>query len=98
MNIVEKLKQTEERLKEACKIIDTLRTDAAMALCGDWDKSDDGFEDQITIIDEFFHKIGYEYKEYNSISDDNNDDPVIELYEYDIDTYLENYYLDKDDI
>jgi|LakMenE01Jun11ns_1017448.scaffolds.fasta_scaffold9958435_13 hypothetical protein len=64
MNIVEKLHQTEQHLKESCEILNTLRIDAEMALCGDWDKSDEGFETHINMIDDFFFKVDYRAEVY----------------------------------
>jgi hypothetical protein len=40
---------------DAINLIKTLREDAVMALDGRWDRSDDGFEDQITLIDKFLN-------------------------------------------
>lgn len=65
---------TEEKLKEACEIINTLRIDAEMALCGDWDKGDEGFESQINLIDDFFYKIDYRAEVYEPEDDDDDDE------------------------
>jgi len=46
-----------EKLKKAVKIIKTLKEDAKLALKGAWDRSDQGFEDQIILIDTFFSEI-----------------------------------------
>lgn len=54
----------EDLLKEACEILNSLRIDAEMALCGNWDKSDEGFETQINFIDDFFFKIDYRPEVY----------------------------------
>jgi hypothetical protein len=44
---IESLEVENERLKSVLK---TLKKDAEMAISGEWDKSDKGFEDQITLI------------------------------------------------
>lgn len=54
----------EDLLKEACEMLNSLRMDAELALCGDWDKSDEGFETQINMIDEFFFKVDYRAEVY----------------------------------
>lgn len=51
-----------QKLAKATKLIKTLKQDAKYALRGAWDKSDDGFEDQITMIDRFFDEIKDEEK------------------------------------
>jgi len=40
-----------EEVKELKKTLRILREDAEMALNGEWDRSDDGFKDQIVLID-----------------------------------------------
>jgi hypothetical protein len=70
MNIVEKLHQQQELLKEACEILNTLRIDAEMALYRDWDKSDEGFEAQIDKIDDFFFKVDYRAEVYEPEEDE----------------------------
>jgi len=42
-------------LDKAKKLLKTLRQDAKLALSGSWDKSDEGFEAQIHLIDQFFN-------------------------------------------
>lgn len=42
---------------EAISLLKTLKEDAELALSGDWDKSDSGFEAQITLIDRLLNKI-----------------------------------------
>lgn len=51
-----------QKLTKALKLIKTLKQDAKLALSGKWDKSDDGFEDQIILIDRFFNEINNEEK------------------------------------
>ena len=51
-----------QKLAKAEKLIRTLKQDAKLALSGAWDKSDSGFEDQITLIDRFFDEIKNEKK------------------------------------
>jgi hypothetical protein len=57
-------------LKEACEILNSLMIDAEMALCGDWNREDEGFESQINLIENFFNKIGYKYESYESEFED----------------------------
>lgn len=47
----------EKDLKEAVKILRTLKQDAKLAISGFWDKSDDGFRCQIQLIDKFLSSI-----------------------------------------
>lgn len=49
-----------QKLAKAIVLIKTLKQDAKLALDGAWDKSDDGFEDQIILIDRFFNEINKE--------------------------------------
>ncbi len=46
-----------QKLDAALKVIKTLREDAKLALSGDWNKSDDGFESQMLLIDKFYKLI-----------------------------------------
>jgi hypothetical protein len=48
---------TKETEKHVIEILNILFEDAEMALNGDWDRSDEGFEAQITLIDECLTKI-----------------------------------------
>lgn len=56
-NIIDAIMTDREKLKKALIVIKTLKQDAKLALSGAWNKSDDGFEDQITLIDMFFNEI-----------------------------------------
>lgn len=38
--------------KDLTKVLKHIRKDAEMALSGEWDRSDDGFESQIWLIDQ----------------------------------------------
>lgn len=40
-----------EKIKELIEILEVLKEDAEMAINGDWDKSNEGFQDQIDLID-----------------------------------------------
>lgn len=64
INELIKLKIIKERpmdestlLEEAIRTIKILREDAEMALNGRWNKSDSGFRDQLTLIDNFLWRI-----------------------------------------
>lgn len=46
-----------EKLNKAIALIKTLKKDAKMALNGSWDRTDGGFEDQITLIDRFLDSL-----------------------------------------
>lgn len=47
-----------KKIEELIDLIITLRNDAEMALNGKWDKSDDGFKDQIYFIDKKLEELG----------------------------------------
>ena len=47
----------DELLEEAIELLQNLRIDAEMALDDRWDRSDDGFEAQISLIDNFLSKL-----------------------------------------
>lgn len=47
----------EKDLREAVKILKTLKQDAKLAISGFWDKSDDGFQCQIQLIDNFLSRL-----------------------------------------
>ena len=51
----------EHGFKDAIELIKTLREDAELALDGGWDKSDDGFRDQISLIDKVMAKHGVDF-------------------------------------
>jgi len=46
-----------EKLLKCVEVLNTLRTDAEMALQGEWDRSDQGFEDQIELINQTLTEI-----------------------------------------
>ncbi len=48
----EKILRLEKEVKELKSVLQTLKEDAEMALSGAWNKSDEGFEGQITLIDQ----------------------------------------------
>ena len=50
------IKENTKTIDEAIEVIKTLREDAVMALDGDWDRTDRGFEDQIIMIDNFLNE------------------------------------------
>lgn len=52
-----------QKLAKAIKVIKMLEKDAELALDGDWDKSDTGFEAQLIIISAFFREINKEEEE-----------------------------------
>lgn len=51
-----------EKLKKAIEVIKTLKEDAKLALSGHWNKSDEGFQDQLLLISKFFVEITGEPK------------------------------------
>lgn len=53
----DKMKNNNNIMNEILSVLETLKEDAEMALEGTWDKSDDGFEAQITLIDKIILKI-----------------------------------------
>ena len=57
---------TEQNYSKAIEILQNINVNAQMALAGDWDRSNDGFESQIQIIEEFFNSIDVKPKEYVS--------------------------------
>ena len=59
-----------KKLYKACDLLNVLRTDALMALSGEWNKSDGGFEAQIQLIEKYFDEIGFKYDEYTPEEDD----------------------------
>jgi hypothetical protein len=46
-----------QKLKKAISALKTLKQDAKLALSGDWDRSDHGFECQIYLIDDTLKEI-----------------------------------------
>lgn len=59
---------TEQKLEQAIEILKNIHGDASMALNGDWDRSDDGFEAQQYVIESFFNKMGIEIEEMEKLS------------------------------
>lgn len=59
-SIIDALMTDKQKLNRAILLIKALRQDAKLALNGGWDRSDEGFEDQITLIDTFFSDINKE--------------------------------------
>jgi hypothetical protein len=51
-------------LKEIIEVLQCLHTDAQMAVRDDWDRTDDGFESQMRIIDDALPYLGAESKLY----------------------------------
>lgn len=46
-----------EKIEKLIELALTLEEDAQMALDGTWDKSDDGFEDQVVLINQTLMEI-----------------------------------------
>jgi hypothetical protein len=51
------IKKGENKLKLAIEVLETLYVDAEMAIDGRWDRTNDGFYDQMTLIDNTLSKI-----------------------------------------
>ncbi len=45
------------KLQEAVLLLKTLKQDAKLALSDNWDRSDEGFRDQIILIDRFLSSL-----------------------------------------
>jgi hypothetical protein len=55
---------TKEQIEQAISILQDINVDAQMALSGDWDRSDDGFQSQLELIHDFFAEIEVEPEIY----------------------------------
>jgi len=48
---------TRREKEDVLVLLDTLKTDAEMAISGTWDKSKEGFEYQVVLIDDFVKNL-----------------------------------------
>lgn len=73
MDINKEFNKVSQELKEACEILNIIYIDASMALVDHWDKSNDGFESQQILIEQFLEKVGYKIEHYEPEELEDND-------------------------